>query len=152
MKIDFKSEMLWLFFTYETLSFSFFFPTTTIILPEYRTGSWSSPMPGTHYIHTPVLSCMLGPISSLRPNGCYSPPSLNRRRGPHAAPHPSVQWWHSLSCILFKTAKTLSLTLNHQEYPTHSRSLKANMVTITVLQLQHEESSDFWVSQSHLDR
>lgn len=55
----------------------------------------------------PALSCMLGPLSSLRPSGCYSPPSPNRRRGPRAAPHPSEQWWHLLSCILLETAKAL---------------------------------------------
>jgi hypothetical protein len=127
-------------FTYVTLSFRFFTNN------DYRFCLNTEGGPGLHtnamhILHTLALSWGLGPVSSLRPSGCHSPPSLSRRRGPRAAPHPSTRWWRSPSCILLETAKTLSVILNRQEYPPHTwefislwaQSLKVDMVAISLV-------------------
>ena len=49
--------------------------------------------------------------------GLRLPPSLNRRRGPHAVPHRSERWWRWLSCILLKQHRPTQFIPLHQGKP-----------------------------------
>lgn len=88
-------------------------------------------------VHTLALSCMPGSLSTPRHSGCCSPPSLSRRRDLHAVLHPSVRWWHSLSCILFKNSRDPSLVL----YPRASPLIPKILFFISSI-TEHEHSEN----------